>query len=210
MSAQKLKVLYIAGYGRSGTTILDNVLGQVDGFFTAGELRYVWDRGVKGNWLCGCGKPFRGCPFWNTVFREAYGGMDEVSPEAMCRYRHPLLRAKHRLLGSISNAGEDSGIRTLGDLYDAIARVIGCDVVIDSSKWASYGHTLGSIPSVKLYVVHLVRDPRAVAFSWMRTRKYEPNSQSQVYIPKHSVLRTSLEWIIWNFWEASITKIALR
>ena len=42
----------------------------------------------------------------------------------------------------------------------------------------------------------------------MRTKKYEPNSDSQVYIPKHSTLRTSIEWIIWNsaieaYWNGS-------
>jgi len=35
------RVLYIAGWGRSGSTILDNVLGQVDGFFSAGELMFL-------------------------------------------------------------------------------------------------------------------------------------------------------------------------
>jgi len=34
------KVLYIAGWGRSGSTILDNVLGQLDGCFSTGELNY--------------------------------------------------------------------------------------------------------------------------------------------------------------------------
>ena len=39
-------VLYVAGAGRSGSTLLDNLLGQIPGFFSAGELRYVWERGL--------------------------------------------------------------------------------------------------------------------------------------------------------------------
>lgn len=45
----EVKVLYIAGWGRSGSTILDNVLGQVEGFFSGGELSYLWERGLSEN-----------------------------------------------------------------------------------------------------------------------------------------------------------------
>lgn len=39
-----VKVLYVIGWGRSGSTILDNVLGQLDGCFSTGELHYFWER----------------------------------------------------------------------------------------------------------------------------------------------------------------------
>ena len=38
------RVLYILGWGRSGSTVLGNILGEVDGFFCAGELHYLWER----------------------------------------------------------------------------------------------------------------------------------------------------------------------
>ena len=44
--APAVRVLYIAGSGRSGSTILDRTLGQVDGFFSAGELCNLWGRGL--------------------------------------------------------------------------------------------------------------------------------------------------------------------
>ena len=40
------KILYVAGWGRSGTTLLDNVLGQVEGFVSTGELHNIWQRGL--------------------------------------------------------------------------------------------------------------------------------------------------------------------
>src|SRR6476469_754930 len=54
-------VLFIAGWGRSGSTLLDRMLGQVPGVFSAGELRDIWDRGVREDRLCGCGQPFHEC-----------------------------------------------------------------------------------------------------------------------------------------------------
>jgi hypothetical protein len=41
-----VRVLYFAGSGRSGTTVINNILGQLGGAFAAGELRYLWRRGV--------------------------------------------------------------------------------------------------------------------------------------------------------------------
>ena len=71
------KVLYIAGWGRSGSTILDNVLGQVDGFFSAGELMFLWRRGLIEGRLCGCGRPLRDCDVWMHILDRAYpAGVD--------------------------------------------------------------------------------------------------------------------------------------
>ena len=52
-------VLYVAGSGRSGSTLLARLLDQVDGLFAAGELRYVWQRGLLEDRLCGCGQPLQ-------------------------------------------------------------------------------------------------------------------------------------------------------
>ena len=62
-------MVYIAGSGRSGSTILDNILGQIGGWASAGELRFLWERGVLGDRLCGCGERFSVCPFWTQVLR---------------------------------------------------------------------------------------------------------------------------------------------
>jgi hypothetical protein len=42
-----LKVLSIVGAGRSGTTVLASILGEVGGFASAGELRWLWERGDR-------------------------------------------------------------------------------------------------------------------------------------------------------------------
>ena len=70
---EKFKVLYVAGSGRSGSTILGNILGGVEGFFSVGELRLIWERGLIRNWLCGCGVSFRECPVWSEVVSERSG-----------------------------------------------------------------------------------------------------------------------------------------
>src|SRR5205823_1051409 len=48
------KVLYIAGPGRSGSTVLDQVLGELPGFVSTGELQALWQRGLVERRPCGC------------------------------------------------------------------------------------------------------------------------------------------------------------
>src|SRR5205085_9431203 len=71
---ERVRVLYVAGTGRSGSTLLARILGRADSVFAAGELRYVWQRGLLEDRVCGCGEPFSRCPFWSEVVDRAFGG----------------------------------------------------------------------------------------------------------------------------------------
>src|SRR6185503_1960438 len=67
-------VLYIGGCQRSGSTLLDRMLGQAHGHVSAGEITHLWARGLVANDLCGCGDRFADCPFWTEVGSVAFGG----------------------------------------------------------------------------------------------------------------------------------------
>ena len=56
MSGASVKVVCIIGWCRNGSTILGNVLGEVPGFFHAGELHFLWKNaaGKGANQSCGC------------------------------------------------------------------------------------------------------------------------------------------------------------
>ena len=66
--SNKLRVLYIAGLGRSGSTIISNLLGQLENVFSAGELSWIWSRGILANEPCGCGKKFLECGIWKQIY----------------------------------------------------------------------------------------------------------------------------------------------
>ena len=65
--SQPIDVLYIAGYGRSGSTVLDMLLGSNPHMISMSELTHIFDF-WEINSECSCGKPFRECDFWNRVF----------------------------------------------------------------------------------------------------------------------------------------------
>lgn len=197
-----VKVLYIGGTGRSGSTILDNILGQIPGFFSVGELRYLWERGMVDNRLCGCGRPFRECPLWRSVLREAFGGADRIDPRVMIRLQQSRVRSRHvpRMLATRAHGAPlppDGYEAALERLYHALQRETGARVIVDSSKLPSYGRVLQDIPSLELHVVQLVRDPRATAYSWMRTRELRDYGDLR-FMQRQPPLKSSGLWGMWN------------
>ena len=91
----KIKVLYVAGWGRSGSTVLTNILGEVDGFVSVGEVNFLWQHGLIENRLCGCGVPFRECEEWTKILDRAFGGADSVDPHRMVRLQNAGVRTRH-------------------------------------------------------------------------------------------------------------------
>jgi hypothetical protein len=196
----KIKVLYIAGCERSGSTIFQNVLGQIEGFFAAGELRNIWLQLLR-NRPCGCGVVHRDCQVWRSVLDRAFGGAERVDVEEMTRLRKiarnrhlPLMfwPAGQRIL--MSQLGQY--LVTLNTLYRAIHDTTGSRVIVDSSKSPLYGQLLQLLPSVELYVVHIVRDPRGVEHARLRRKRSGHPGYAD-----HSLLRGSLVWDVLNLTE---------
>jgi hypothetical protein len=202
VSPAAVKVLYIAGSGRSGSTVLDRILGQLDGFFSAGELENLWQRGMLAGRKCGCGEPFGACPVWTAVLGDAFGGPDGVDARRMVALGRRRTRPA-QVPGALAGRPRrpDPGTveyqRTLERLYLAIQRQTGCRVIVDSSKSPLYARLLAGIPSIELYLVHLVRDPRATAYSFQR-RKRLPDFGDERLMQRQPPLTSARRWGLWQ------------
>jgi hypothetical protein len=93
MSAPTIKVLYIAGMRRSGSAILNNILDQIDGLFSVGEIQLVWHV-LKRNWPCACGKVYRECAIWQPILEKANGAAGLPDVEALAAAAE---RLRHRI-----------------------------------------------------------------------------------------------------------------
>ncbi len=60
-------VVFVGGMPRSGSTLLDLLIGQLPGHCDVGELFYMWQGGAKRDQRCACGEHFSRCPFWTAV-----------------------------------------------------------------------------------------------------------------------------------------------
>ncbi len=199
------RVLYIAGTGRSGSTLLACLLGELPGVFTAGEVRYLWQRGLVERRFCGCGVPVPECPVWTQVLAASRG--PAPSPEAMAELlgKTGRVRSLPEALAGRALPRRDPGrlarlaeVRTvLRGLYAAIADITSSQVVVDSSKLPVYANLLTAVPDIDLRVVHLIRDPRAAAHSWS-SRKTLGDGAKRSHMQQIGPLKSAALWDVWN------------
>lgn len=192
------RVIYLAGLGRSGSTLIERLLGEVPGVCALGEVVHLWRRGLVKDERCGCGLPFAACPFWQRVGEAGFGGWVTVDPERVVRLRaevdrnrfaplmagpalpHGFRRALHEYVGYYQR------------LYQAASDVTGCEAIVDSSKHPSLAFCLYRA-GVDVRVVHVVRDSRAVAYSWA-TRVARPDAATETYMRQLRPLSTATQW----------------
>jgi hypothetical protein len=193
-----IKVVYIAAHSRSGSTLLDRLLGQIPGFVSLGEVRHLWQRGLVEDQDCGCGAPFGQCPFWSAVLTSVFGTVDRTMGAEIAAQLRGVDRVWRigglglaRRSGNVSNPKLRAVLGVLDRLYTGLHRAGEVQVLVDSSKTPSYGFLLGLVPGIRLHIVHLVRDSRGVAYSRLRR-----NSRGELHWKSESMLvaRTALEW----------------
>jgi Sulfotransferase family len=199
------RVIFLGGLGRSGSTLLERLLGQVEGMQTLGETVHVWARGVRDNERCGCGLPFNCCDFWRQVGEKAFGGWSTVDIAHVEELRARVDRLRH-IPSAAMRPGADMGDYTdhYARLYAAAHEVSGARWLVDSSKHPSLAHLLRRRDDIDLRVVHVVRHPCAVAHSWTRvvqrpdvTTTSSDGDLMMRYSPSHSAL-------LWNGENAAI------
>jgi Sulfotransferase family len=183
-----VRVLFLAGSGRSGSTLVTTALGQLDGFFAAGELRYLWQRGLVDDRPCGCGATVRECPMWAPILRD----LPAHDPAGIAERLRTRLRMRNRL--RVEPHPDDEVITAL---YRSLAERTGGSIIVDSSKLPPYAVLLHSLPGIDLRVLHVVRDPRAAAFSWRRRRSLDGDGDGRI-MTRHPVWKAALLWSVWN------------
>ncbi len=206
-------MLFLGGLGRSGTTVLERVLGEVPGTCSAGELVHLWQRGVLDDETCGCGEPFSRCAFWTAVGDRAFGGWDPVLAGRMRLLQQRVDRTRHVPLLALPRlprrrrAWLEEYVTTFSRLYQAIAAVSGCAVVIDSSKHSSLASCLRHAPQVDLRIAHVVRDSRGVAYSWTKEVRRPESGAADDLMTRYSPARSSLLWVAHNLFFAVLRRL---
>lgn len=195
------RVLYLGALGRSGTTVLERVTGELPGVCSVGELVHLWRRGVLDDETCGCGSSFGSCPFWSEVGRAGFGGWDRGLAERMEQLRPLVDRTRFvprllapRLMRHARRAELAEYTEVWLRLYRALDEVSGGAVLIDSSKHSSLAYVLRTVPDLDLRVVHVVRDSRGVAYSWTKEVR-RPEAGDEALMTRYSPTRASALWV---------------
>jgi Sulfotransferase family len=198
------RLLYVGGFGRSGSTLVGRVLGQASGALCVGETCYLPTRGLSENVQCGCGTAFRNCSFWGEVGERAFGGWDAVDRDRLLEADR--LTSRYRTLPRQPAPGQRKALAAatgfyvdwLRDLFDAIGEVSEAEMIVETSKDPWFAGLLTRMPDRDVRIIHLVRDSRAVAYSWTRSKQAPGPVGQRNYMPKFRPFDAALRWSIAN------------
>jgi hypothetical protein len=199
----RIPVLFIMGVGRSGSTVLDSILGNHPDVVGLGELRNLPGAGWDRQEYCACRERVTDCAFWSEVRRRWVELTGDASAES--------LRAAQRRVERTSNwfgltgrrpgpeAEFQSYARLTGALLEAIRQTSGAKVLVDSSKHPLRALALSRVDGVDLRAVHLVRDGRGVAASLLRPIAPDPEGGVARALPARPAFRTATRWLLINW-----------
>ena len=158
-------LIYVAGYGRSGSTLLDTILGNHPLIFGAGEFTWLFQM-ARDHQACSCGLRLYDCPVWGAVL----DGVREQVPLGDFYHAAEITTASERISGASQRTR--AYCRLWRAAFEHLRRVTGKPIVVDSSK--SCRRTIRRFPlldaliSSKSCLIHLVRSPVSVSISVAR------------------------------------------
>lgn len=186
-SAEAVNLAYILAASYSGSTLLAMLLGSQPQATTVGEMRAP-AVGEPDTYLCSCGEPIKKCRFWAEVTermaRREIANFDITSAQLSIHdtnnaYLHrlldplprgPMVETIRRTALSLSPKWHRH-LRTVhlrnGALVEVLREITGAKVVVDSSKIALHLKYLLLSPDLKVKVIRLIRDGRAVTMSML-------------------------------------------
>lgn len=194
-----LSVIYISGEGRSGSTLLDRILGTLEGVSSFNEIYELWGHGFLKNGKCACGQEIKACSFWAKVSAEVIE--KHGRPEQLLKLQDDVDHSRHllKIITGISSPAFCNKLNAhkevLNTLYQSLAKNSGNNIIVDSSKLPSRALILSQIPGIKVYVIHLVRDVRGVIHSWNK-QKWDPSTGG--YLRRYRPGRTLMAWVVRN------------
>ncbi len=169
-----MKVIAISGSGRSGSTLLSLLLSQHYEVFNLGQNRHLW-RSYEIDEPCSCGETLKGCSVYGTVTAASYAAASKPENAEMQQLEKAFARDARRQ-SDWSDEKTRTGLQQrhhdflgrMADVLDRIAAVTEKSYFVDSSKTPEMALAFSLLPNVDLYVLNLIRDPRAVACSWQK------------------------------------------
>ncbi len=192
----------IVGPQRAGSTLLATAVGMLPGAAAVGELRLLWQSLDEGR-PCACLVKSIECPTWSRVIDEVMddAALKGVTIADLAKLNLEVLR--QRSLPALLVGRTPKSLRPLmvatQRLYPALARVLGVDVLADSSKspaFYAFARSLNTV-DVDFAGVHLVRDVRGVVDSWSTTKSWARDGWSED-LPAKPPAKAVTEWVAMN------------
>jgi hypothetical protein len=156
------------GAGRSGSTILDILLGNGEDILSCGELnRYISRQGKPSAWFRIENSPT--AIFWKKIGTK----LRDKFPDGIEFSQLKKLSRKYEYHSGIFNLGFDKKewsrySHFISSLYETIFENISQSTIVDSSKYSYRALKVAEILPYEIGFIYLKRDPRGVVESFAK------------------------------------------
>jgi len=165
------RIVYIAGAGHSGSTLLDVVLGNHPAIVSVGELSYVfhdWERPTR---RCSCGRRHQECTLWSGLrLEEPWDALERLTRTVERIGRLPQLMA-----GRVPRDLRQRYRAAQRGVFDYVEAQTGRSIVVDSSKTfagtAGRPLALAEVGGMDVRVIHLVRNGPDTMSSYLHPQR---------------------------------------
>ncbi len=217
MSSDRVRVIYVMGAGRSGSTALEAMLGDHDDAVAVGELSNIflyWNDLIH----CSCGQRGPECGVWQDIerrFCELTGLTSFLEHSRLMQHFEAFdprrgLGLPQWLRMSLAEKAPDRDVELWQQrnvaIYQAVAYVTGKRVIIDSSKSPLRARALCMSPELDVRLVHLIRDVRGVAWSRLKAYRKAPKLGFGKDHPPTPVWRSVAYWGVMNLLSSMVRR----
>ena len=210
----KINLVYIASIGRSGSTLLESMLGAHSNIQTMGEL-HIWPHEIEGGGVrpCSCGEYVESCTFWSEMRRRVDPIAQRGPGVSFFREKHNAGRTlRIKRLKSFDkeytpDPKEQAEIEAYGknnqEIFQQFLQVMKDQTgespqwIVDASKDPYRLLWLIRSGLFNIKVVHMVKNPNAFIYS---VTKHLINEATGFNLHKrlYFTARQSVAWIIQN------------
>ncbi len=205
---EKIKLVLLIGSGRSGSTLIDLIVNMHPNVFGLGEISN-WNTKVFEEY-CACGDIVKSCPFWSEVITKV--GWREKDFKEYKEYKYEFDAPKKGYVFKIKNntqrPGFENFISKSNEIFSAISEVSDNRILFDSSKSPQRAFNLSKSSLLDVKIVHLMRDPRGVVWSYKKSFKKDLKSGLQRDMKGTSLLKSLYSWLAINSRAFSTVKSA--
>jgi len=169
----KIPIIYIIGAGRSGSTLLDLIMGSHSQITGVGELsNWFFRKKEQSRMTCTCGKNILNCDFWQKVFKNIPQDLKILDSKLKInqdKINFLFNRKKYFFAGNREIKFDLKKYLELNyQIYRNILDFSGKKFVLDSSKEMDRAEVLVLDNRFEMVFVHLVRDGRGTTYSYKR------------------------------------------
>lgn len=170
------RILYIIGAGRSGTTLLDIILGNAENTFSLGEIIRFPELKACPH---GMDSQTENYQFWKNIEKEmGMANMDFVDHDQFLGISKDLEYHRNFLKYFFSFFLPESKSIKYGSywdrLFDAVFKNSGKKILIDSSKYPLRALALNKFCRHRIDFIYLLRDPADVVRSFAKKEVEQP------------------------------------